>query len=265
MNKEYIQQLFRNYIENFSYFENPKGGYEAYKWPAVKHVQDHWDLDTQNLSEMIKTSFAKTHNLLNNATVSPSTGLSLLAKEEPETIRRALSELLADFDDLDAKQEQVLSFRDEVNELLEKYYPGKWKYEHEVRNVITYLALIRPDDNYLYIPSRASYFARAMDYQADIGSGKHFRLMYYYQMCDELVEMILDSPELQEKVKSRNAYWPDQSWHLLASDLVYCFSTYPMMRKGIPEPCMIITEAEIILSFPFCRPATTIHSDAADY
>ena len=30
-------------------------------------------------------------------------------------------------------------------------------------------------------------------------------------------------------------------------------------------PCMIITEAEIILSFPFCKPATMIHSDAADY
>ena len=33
----------------------------------------------------------------------------------------------------------------------------------------------------------------------------------------------------------------------------------------ISNPCMINTEAKIILSFHFCWPATKIHSDAVDY
>ena len=230
MNREYIQQAIRNYIDNYGVFN------ETYKWSAVKQVQEHWNLDAPDLPEMIKTAFSKTVNLLNNATVSPSSGLALLAKEEPETIRRALSALVADYDTPDAEQDQLLSFVDEINGLLEKHFPGKWKYEHNIRNAITYRALIRPDQDYLYIFSKAKDFARAMEFPADIGSGKSFKLRDYYLMCDELAANVRESPELLETVKARDAIWPDKSRHLLATDLIFCFSSYSFMWKGIPEP-----------------------------
>ena len=95
MNKQNIDLLFRNYIDHFGYFQNPnQDGYESYKWEAVEQVQKEWDLAAPDLSGMIRRSFSKTFNLINNRIVSPGNGLALLAwcaigNSEHEEIREA--------------------------------------------------------------------------------------------------------------------------------------------------------------------------------
>ena len=178
MNRQNIEQMFRNYIDNFDYFDSIGEGHETYKWDAIGQVQDVWDLAAADLSGMIRKAFSRTYNLINNRIVSPGNGLALVAAQEPETVRKALEELLAETEDEDEKQEKCLRFVDEINALLKKYYPGKWRYEQDERSAITYLALIDPSHNYLYKSSPAHYFAEWMRFSADIGYGKTFKLRY---------------------------------------------------------------------------------------
>lgn len=238
MNKSSIEILFRNYIENFGYFDAPEGGYETYKWKAVGQAQKVWDLAAADLSGMIKQAFSQTYNLINNSAVSPGNGLALAAKEEPETVRKALAELLEETEDADEKQKRINSFVTEINALLAKYYPGKWRYEQDDRVAITYLALIVPSQNYLYKSTPAHYFADWMGFDTDIGNGESFKLKHYYQMCDELLAEVNACPELLAKDAERNCEWKDRSNHLLVTDLIYCFCYYPFMREGLnaPEP-----------------------------
>ncbi len=237
MNKANIDQLFQNYIDHFDYFMNSDDyGYETYKWSAVAHVLDVWKLDVDDLSGMIKDAFSKTYNLINNRIVSPGNGLVLLAKQEPEAVRKALSGLLADTADIDEKQDNILRFVDEINGLLEKHFPGKWKYIHDLRVAVTYLALIKPSENYLFKSTPAHDFAKWMEFDTDLGYGADFKLKYYYQMCDELIEEIKACPELLEKNSIRQKYWADENLHLLATDLIFCFGSYPFMSAGLYEP-----------------------------
>ena len=37
---------------------------EKYKWEAVKHFQDHWNIDADDFGEMFKQATDKTFNLL---------------------------------------------------------------------------------------------------------------------------------------------------------------------------------------------------------
>ena len=236
MNKQSIAQLFRNYIDNFDCFMDPQGGYEAYKWEAVDQVQKVWDLSAPDLSGMIRQAFSKTYNLINNRIVSPGNGLALLAKEEPESVRKALEGLLTETSDLDEKQDNILRFVDEINAMLEKYFPGKWKYTHDLRVAITYLALIKPAENYQFKSTPAHFFARWMEFDTDLGYGSDFKLKYYYQMCDELLAEVQACPELLEKDAERKVSWKDESKHILVTDLIYCFGVYDFMKAGLTEP-----------------------------
>ncbi len=235
MNKDNLNILFQNYIDNFAYFDDPDGGYETYKWLAIEQVQKAWDLAAPDLSGMIRQAFSKTYNLINNRIVSPGNGLALLAKEEPETVRKALESLLAETEDVDEKQGNILRFVDEINALLEKHFPGKWKYTHDIRVAITYLALIIPSENYLFKSTPAHYFARWMGFDTDMGYGADFKLKFYYQMCDELLAEVNTRPDVLVKDAERKCTWRDPSNHVLVTDLIYCFGAYPFMRNGLNE------------------------------
>ncbi len=235
MNKNNLDIIFNNYLEHFDYFNDLNGGNEIYKWYVMASVRDNWNLESEDLSQMIKQAFSKTYNLVNNRIVSPGNGLSLAAREEPEAVRRALAYLLEDIEDTDEKQERIYTFVDDINAILEKHFSGKWKYTQDMRVAITYLALIKPDDNFLYKSTPAHSFARYAGYDTDIGYGEAFKLKHYYRMCEEIIDYIRECPQILEKVKSRNGIWPDRNYHLLATDLIYCFGAYPFMHEGLNE------------------------------
>ena len=45
---------------------------EKYKWEAIKHFQDHWNIDAENFGEMFKQATDKTFNLLASGYASVS-------------------------------------------------------------------------------------------------------------------------------------------------------------------------------------------------
>ena len=59
--KSLLQQVLSAYKAVFVSKQWPD---EKYKWIAVKHFQDNWNIDAPNFAEMLKNALAKTGNLL---------------------------------------------------------------------------------------------------------------------------------------------------------------------------------------------------------
>lgn len=57
---------------------------EKYKWQAVKHFQDNWDVQTNDFTTMLETSLAKTDNLLVSAGNFPLVMIKRFSKLDPE-------------------------------------------------------------------------------------------------------------------------------------------------------------------------------------
>ena len=63
INYEKLQPILEGYKEYFpANFDGANG--EKFKWEAVKHFQDHWNIDAENFGDMFKQATDKTFNLL---------------------------------------------------------------------------------------------------------------------------------------------------------------------------------------------------------
>lgn len=244
MKKEQLEKIIRNYINKLDYLNNEEHS-EYYKWIAVRHFQTHWNIDATNFGEMFKEALRRSENLIDNKSEHPSNGIFFLCKEENghmEEVRLEFKKLLEhDKGDYVQRLWKIDSFIDNINAMLQKVAPGKWKYEQKRRAVIMYLSFIEPESNYMYKASCAKEFADCIEFGDDIGSGQTFSLMNYYRLCDELVDELHNHTELIElfneilnKHEDENGLYEiklqdiDSSLHILAYDLIYCASTYDL-------------------------------------
>ena len=146
MNNEHLSKLISKYLSNFSLINEENQEY--YKWEAVKHFQDHWDIEASDFADMFKESISKTSNLINNHIVQPANGIIKLAERTDLTDEvRNLFRYLFYTDDsgiIEQRQERIEKFSDSINTLLDQYEPGKWKYKQDLRSVLLYLNLLHP-------------------------------------------------------------------------------------------------------------------------
>ncbi|MDR0221131.1 MAG: hypothetical protein LBI54_06995, partial [Lachnospiraceae bacterium] len=54
-----IQEIIAGYKAEFERIDSE----ERYKWVAIKHFQDNWDIDAPDFVEMLERAFAKQVNL----------------------------------------------------------------------------------------------------------------------------------------------------------------------------------------------------------
>ena len=235
MNRENLDKLISNYIANFDLINND-ANMEYYKWEAVKHFQDHWNIDAPDFAAMFREAIRLTYNLINNRFVQPTNGIVQLAEqpEFTESVRQMFKDLLVDDNgDIDKRQDKIHAFLDKADKLLNAYYSGTWKYAQDMRTVIFYLSLLEPDKNYMFKSTQAKEFMYCIEYGNDFGSGENFSLKKYYAMCDELVSAIKDTPELVELHQSRltDTMWANDDFHILAYDIIYSGIVYNLYNN----------------------------------
>lgn len=235
MNKENLSKLISNYIANFDYINN-EVNMEYYKWEAVKHFQDHWDIDAPDFAAMFKEALRESSNLINNKFVQPTNGILKLAEnpELTEIVRQMFRDLLVDDGgDIEKRQDKIYAFLEKADELINIYFKGSWKYAQDMRTVIFYLSFIEPDKNYMFKATQAKEFMYCIEYGKDFGSGENFSLRKYYEMCDELVSAIKETPELLELHKGRmsDTMWADEDYHILAYDIIYSAIVYNLYNN----------------------------------
>lgn len=232
MNYENLHELINRYEAGLDITMNTDH-HEQFKWEAVKTFRDVWF--SEKAKEM---SFAEMFNqarkgcgwLIDNATISPTSGVVKMAQAEPEKVRALFNEVLFadDGGDLSVRQEHMEDFVDGIETLRLKLFPRNWKYQHERHSASCYLVLFAPESNYIYRASDANMMARYIDFDKPIGSGKSFSLSAYYEMCDAIVAALKEHSSLLEEHKKRlneNCY-QDDSLHLMAFDLMYCSRCY---------------------------------------
>ena len=235
MNRENLNKLIMNYIANFDSINN-EVNMEYYKWEAVKHFQDHWNIDAPDFAAMFKEAFKESYNLINNKYVQPTNGILKLAEnsEITEVVRQMFRELLVDDGgDIDKRQDKIYVFLEKADKLINEYFKGSWKYAQDMRTVIFYLSFIEPEKNYMFKATQAKEFMYCIEYGKDFGSGENFSLRKYYEMCDELVAAIKETPELIELHQNRmsDTMFANDNYHILAYDIIYSGIVYNLYNN----------------------------------
>lgn len=232
MNKKNMNAILEQYISRFDELNDRYGNDEGYKWRAESCFKENWDIDAPDFQSMFTASMKETSNLIDNASVQPIGGIRLLLKQETEIefVRTCFRELFSeDGGDLLNRQDRIEKFAEKINERIDKYASGSWKYPQSRNSAIYYINLWRPEDNYIFKATEANNWANCVEYGDDFGSGTNFSLAKYYSMCDELLYAVKDNTQLlqlnEERVKREAIGFDDRS-HILVYDIIYCAYKY---------------------------------------
>lgn len=233
MNQENLHTLIDRYEEAYYTVVNNQENNEIFKWRAVEQFRRVWfaeDAVRRPFSEMFKEARKESSLLIDNAFVSPTSGVIKLAEKEPHEVERLFREVLfaEDGGDIRLRGQRVDEFLDGMERLRVRHFPRYYKYKQDRHAASCYLAFFAPEENYIYRHSEADMFARYMEFGREIGVGGDFRLEVYYDMCDRVVDALREHPTLIERYEHLldETCYPDRSLHILAFDLIYCARTY---------------------------------------
>lgn len=236
MNKTHLYNILNQYVERYDELNKPEGNNEGYKWKAEACFKENWNIDVDDFQLMFKNAFKEMSNLIDNATVQPIGGISLLLNhtEEIPFVRECFRKLFSeDNGNIDARQNRIMEFIEKINSRIEIYSKGSWKYPQKINNVIYYLNLWKPDENYIFKATEATEWANCVEYGDDFGSGNTFSLKKYYKMCDELLDELRQHKTIMDlyndRMKSISNF--DDKGHILVYDVIYCAKAYNLYQN----------------------------------
>ncbi len=252
MNSIHLHNILTQYVERYDELNNPQTNNEGYKWKAEECFKKHWNIDAEDFPSMFKNAFKDMSNLIDNKTVQPVGGIQMLLGEEKEVefVRECFKELYCDDNgDVDARQDRIEAFIDKINSRIDVYANGSWKYPQQRNNVIYYLNLWKPEENYIFKASVANEWANCIEFGDDFGSGNSFSLKKYYKMCDELLEELNKNETIMklynERMKNVDGF--DDKGHILVYDVIYCAKAYDLY-KNVPSLTKLTTKQRIKLA-----------------
>ena len=250
MNEKNLEKVLNQYIERFEEFDDPDSHNETYKWQAVAHFQEHWDIDAEDFPAMFKEATAETSVLLDGGSILPRSGILYLMKQEDEAefVRECFKNLFAeDNGDLLARQNKVEAFVENINSHIVKYHSG-YKYPQSFNTAMVYLNLWNPTENFFYKYTLAKDWQYCVEFGDDFGSGSNFSLQKYYKMCEELLSVLPKYETLIDKYNHRTEVFDDQM-HILVYDIMHCAEAYGLyagmaLKKKDKEELARIAERE---------------------
>lgn len=204
---------------------------EKYKWEAIKHFQDNWDINAADFAEMLARSLAETKNLLTSVNNFPKGMITELATAAPEDVRAMF---IALFDESQDYWERISAFKHQSGTLLEALkQDGTFKQgdqDYQTENVITtYLWLRYPDRYYIYKYGEARAVARELGSGYTIKKGRYAdNVRNHLALYDEINAELKRDGELR-KILDENltaACYPDPEMRTLTADFGYYISTY---------------------------------------
>jgi len=200
---------------------------ERYKWEAVKHFQDYWDINAPNFAEMFTKATAKTYNLLASMNNFPKGMIQGFAAADAEATRAMFINL---FDETKDFAERVEKFQSDAEALRVKYDDGSWKQHYQNPNSIsTYLWLRYPDKYYIYKYSECRAVAKALgsNFVPKKGSSSA-NLIGGFNLYNEICTQLATDKELVQMLQSvltDNCY-SDQALKTLTIDVGFYISRF---------------------------------------
>ena len=208
---------------------------EKYKWEAIKHFQDHWDINVPNFAEMFMLATDKTFNLLASKFYYPRQMIKGFAEADSEATRAMFINL---YDESKDMAERVEKFQSDAAAIKIKYDDGTWKHHYQNSNSIsTYLWLRYPDKYYIYKYSECRAVAKELD--SDFVPKKSKSSAYFiggFKLYNEICEYLLADDELVQMLKSSitDTCYPDEALKTLTIDVGFYISRIYSKRE-IPD------------------------------
>ena len=215
INQDKIYPVIEGYKKYFpKHWKN-----EKYKWEAVKHFQDNWDINAEDFGEMFKKSMKKVGNLIGSKFGYPITRIIQFAKADNEAVRNMFIHLYNENIEL---SKRINDFIQKSNDMLAQYDNGTWKKHHQsIKEVSCYLWLKFPDKYYMY--KYEIYRAVANELESDyhpINRIISSNIISGYAMYDEICNILKSDSDIHEILNNaltENCY-PDTNLKTLTMD-----------------------------------------------
>lgn len=235
MNTSSINQLFSQYINRFSFINNPEHQ-EYYKWQVCydfhRLMDEALTADITSFTEKLKIVRNRTYNIIDNYT-QPFAGLVKISEKHPEEVQQMFLDLYAPVDNIELLMKKISNFFNKSNELLNEDFKDSYLYKQNSHSVSSYLFLYDPDNYYMYKASECTTMADCIGFYDDWGTGDNIKLDVFYRMCDEILEEINKNDELLATDASRYSselnfgnLHKDKNKHILLFDIIYCSQSY---------------------------------------
>ena len=211
---------------------------EQYKWKAVKHFQDNWDIEAEDFGAMFKKATEKVGNLLGSAHSYPRGMILEFAKADNEAVRQMFIKLYDESVDL---SERIETFVNTSEKLRIKYNDGTWNNHYQNTNAISvYLWLRCPDKYYIY--KYEIYRDVANELESSFQPKKRYspnNIVGGYAMYDEIcsaLQVDKDIREMLDNALTENCY-PDTNLKTLTIDFGFylCRFYHDEQNKGTEE------------------------------
>ncbi|MFA5670603.1 MAG: AAA family ATPase [Balneolaceae bacterium] len=232
INTEKLEAVLTSYKKNFI---PSQWNEEKYKWEAVKHFQDHWDIHASDFLDMFMKATDKTDNLLAARSYFPRGMIKAFAEAEMEAVRAMFLNL---YDETKGLAERVEKFESDAETLRVKHDNGAWKQHYQNLNSIsTYLWLRYPDKYYIY--KYSEYVKVAKELESDFipkrGSSTA-NLIGGLNLYNEICAYVEKDKELVEMLKSviTDDCYPDPAFKTLTIDVGFYISRYYKKAEWFP-------------------------------
>ena len=209
---------------------------EKFKWEAVKHFQDHWNIDAENFGDMFKEATDKTFSLLASGYAYPRLMVINFAKADDEAVRSMFQNLFDESQDLATR---VDAFQTSSEELRSKYDDGTWRNHYQNTNAIsTYLWLRYPDKYYIYKYELFREAAKELSYDyMPRKNGSVESLIRGKQLYDEINQAIKADPDIRgmiEAVMVPSCY-PDPELKTATIDVGFYLARYYLKERDAKQ------------------------------
>lgn len=222
-NEDKLDSIITEYKKQFIQSQWPK---EKFKWEAVKCFQDNWDISTDNFTEMLINSLAKTGNLLSSKNNFPKDTIINLAKLYPNEVCKMFIEL---FDENKNIYKRISTFKENSEALFKK--PQKIGNSHyQTENAITtYLWLRYPDKYYIYKFSEVVAVSNELESNYIFKRGEFANnIENFFNFYDEICSKLQSDTELKSMLNSviTDTCYSDPKLKTLTLDVGFFISRY---------------------------------------
>lgn len=225
LNKDKLNKILVEYKNVFAKEIWPK---EHFKWEAIKHFNDNWDINADNFATMLKKSLDKCGILLFSMHNFSAGMIINFAKVAPDETKAMFIYL---FDESIALSKRISQFQRNSIKLREKYDDGTWMEDFQNTNAISiYLWLRYPDKYYIYKYSVVKTVADKLKSSFKPQKSNNPKtFIECFEFYDEIHDLIIHDSEIRSMLNSliTPECYEDKDLRTLTIDLAYyIYSNY---------------------------------------
>jgi hypothetical protein len=197
---------------------------EIYKWIAVKHFQDNWDIDADDFHGMLKKTLSKSSNLM---FLNSRGYIMLAAKQMPDETRELFRTLFDESKVLGDRMKDYSTGAKMMWEDLQKNREKPLTPQQDERTMAFFLAMRYPSRYYLY---KDSYYRKMCKLIGEEIAKPGEKYHHFHQLADEIkadyVQTDEELIELHHKDLSEGCFAGDDT-NLIVQNLLYRGLEFP--------------------------------------